>query len=1094
MLGSFFRQRQASPGPAGALRVVVHFDSLGYTFALPGTQADAWIAHPQLPADPPETGARLAMLVAEGHAVVDGPNVRLPWASLYALKGAEQFSGFLDELGIHSETSLRPRLVSRGALMDGDFAVVLDGWTHADGLPAIPAPKLIGRVLQLSESAALVSSGVNALLDELQHFNATPAADRSQSFKERAFGRMRRLALVAGCQVSDYVARTVILTPERLRLGMRTHGHGQGKVVEIIPGFDDEPANWLALFDRLPLRDSYDVPEGHALTRIVVSSQLRTVLAEIKHMPGRRVAGDRAQAFMRNPLALLGDAACDVIDAEDFVAARNDAGIFFHTFAPLSEHGPAGQILRVGVNVQAVGYSELEPRPVWFDGPQELDDFICRVESALFNGSPCVTWAVYELEIDGDTEYHLDQLARCLRDWAAPALWTAAEVLDLSNYADRVEAIGVEKPFVVPVIARRDESGGWFQGNVETGWRVGGNGDTPPVILPIKFEDIPSLQEAVRQAETQQCPAVRLPGLEQPVPIGDAKRAIAALAKLEEDLGKDQFKPGKGKTEPSQRLIIKRNLDAVDYTEGRATELLLPDGAQPVVPASLRSSIELKPHQRVGVAWLQHLWSLSPHHCRGTLLADDMGLGKTLQLLAFMAAAFEADPSLPPALVVAPVALLENWRNELDRFFEAGTMPLLMLYGENLRALRASKAEIDAELKSQGVTRLLKRNWVGDARLVLTTYETLRDLEFALSMQHWSIMVCDEAQKIKTPAALVTRAAKKQKVRFRVACTGTPVENTLADLWCLFDFVQPGMLGALNQFSRIYRQPIEAKTDAQRAKVEELRGLIQPQILHRKRAEVVRDLPPTVDDSSCKRLSMSEYQQELYEGALSTLRNQHESNPSAQLQALLAIRQICSDPHGFAEQTPLRLPIDRLLNESPKLAWLVQRLKDLAADESGDHKLIVFCEFRELQIQLQRVIAAFFGMAPSIVNGDTSADPSSFVNRQGLIDAFQKKPGFNAIILSPLAVGFGVNIQAANHVVHFTRTWNPAKEDQATARAHRIGQTRTVTVYYPGVVSDRFPSFDQRLDALLSNKRALAGDILNGCGDLKVSDFADLVG
>jgi SNF2 family DNA or RNA helicase len=130
-------------------------------------------------------------------------------------------------------------------------------------------------------------------------------------------------------------------------------------------------------------------------------------------------------------------------------------------------------------------------------------------------------------------------------------------------------------------------------------------------------------------------------------------------------------------------------------------------------------------------------------------------------------------------------------------------------------------------------------------------------------------------------------------------------------------------------------------------------------------------------------------------------------------------------------------------------------------------------------------------MAPSIVNGDTSADPRSIGNRQALIDAFQDKPGFNAIILSPLAVGFGVNIQAANHVVHFTRTWNPAKEDQATARAHRIGQIRAVTVYYPGVVSERFPSFDLRLDALLSSKRSLAGDILNGCSDLKASDFAD---
>ena len=255
--------------------------------------------------------------------------------------------------------------------------------------------------------------------------------------------------------------------------------------------------------------------------------------------------------------------------------------------------------------------------------------------------------------------------------------------------------------------------------------------------------------------------------------------------------------------------------------------------------------------------------------------------------------------------------------------------------------------------------------------------------------------------------------------------------------------------------------------------------------------EVAKDLPVPVEDASCKNLPMSQYQLGLYSRALTILREQRETNPSAQLQALQAIRKICSDPHGHAEPDTRSLPIQRLVNESPKMGWLVDRLKQLGADVNGDHKVIVFCEFRELQLLLQRVVAAFFGFAPSIVNGDTSADPKVAQNRQQLIDAFQDKVGFNVIVLSPLAVGFGVNIQAANHVIHFTRTWNPAKEDQATARAYRIGQKRVVTVCYPGVVSDQFPSFDVRLDALLGRKRALASDMLNGCSDLKVADFSD---
>jgi len=254
---------------------------------------------------------------------------------------------------------------------------------------------------------------------------------------------------------------------------------------------------------------------------------------------------------------------------------------------------------------------------------------------------------------------------------------------------------------------------------------------------------------------------------------------------------------------------------------------------------------------------------------------------------------------------------------------------------------------------------------------------------------------------------------------------------------------------------------------------------------------VAKDLPVPVEDASCKELPMSPYQLGLYGAALAILREQRSTNPSAQLQALQAIRKICSDPHGHAEPDTRSIPVGRLVSESPKMGWLINRLKQLAADPAGNHKVIVFCEFRELQLLLQRVIAAYFGFAPSIVNGDTSADPRATENRQQLIDAFQSKPGFNVIVLSPLAVGFGVNIQAANHVIHFTRTWNPAKEDQATARAYRIGQKRVVSVCYPGVVGKDFPSFDVRLDALLAKKRELASDMLNGCGDLTAADFAD---
>jgi hypothetical protein len=1090
---TLFKKSSSPQDTQGHVSPLVGHDVEGLRYRAPSTTTARWLATPFDFGNAADLGARLAILLSEGYGLQREAEFELSWADLYAVLRHPDLREFREALLLPPETIARPGLTSRGALMDAEFTVLLDAWVDAQGKPLVPAPRLTGRVLEHAGSATLVPESVHLLLGELERFHAATAAERSLAFKEQAFGRMRRLAVEAGCPVSDYVARTIVLTPERLRLRLRQHGVGEAKVIEVMPGFDEAPMQWLSQFDRLPLRDSYDVPDGPSLARVVLTPEVRAVLAEIKRMPGRRATGPRAEAFVRNPFAILGEDAHHVLSVEAFEQAREDAGLSFSRFGPYVERGERGEVVHVGLHVQAVGQGNDDVPDITFDDPDRLARFTDRLHRCLSDGSQCIAWMGKDLELDGDAQDHLARLEGWLKEWSSPALWTAAEVLDLSHYSDRIKEIGFEKPFITPVIARNDNGMDWFEGNVSIGLRIepGANGEA--TVLPVKFADIPSLQQAVAQADKAGQPGVRLPGLTVPVPLKDAKLAIEALLKAQTDLGRREFKPPVcGATaQAKKRLVIKRNLESVDYTEARATALQTPVGSEPRLPTALRPEVVLKPHQHEGIAWLQHLWEASPDHCRGTLLADDMGLGKTLQLLTLIAAAFEVDPDLPPALVVAPVALLENWRNELERFFVPGTLPLLLLYGDALRLLRVPKNELDAELKAQGVTRLLKKQWIGSAKLVLTTYETMRDLEFALASQPWSIMVCDEAQKIKTPAALVTRSAKKQKVRFRIACTGTPVENTLADLWCLFDFIQPGMLGALNHFSRTYRQPIEAKTNEQVVKVEELRALIQPQILRRRKSEVAKDLPAPIEHAQCKRLPMSDYQQQLYERALGTLREQRDTNPSAQLQALLAIRQICSDPHGFAEPDSRRLSIDRLLNESPKLGWMVERLKALASDLAGDHKVIVFCEFRELQLLLQRVIAAFFGFAPSIVNGDTSADPRMTENRQALIDNFQRESGFNAIILSPLAVGFGVNIQGANHVIHFTRTWNPAKEDQATARAHRIGQTRVVTVYYPGVVSDNFPSFDVRLDALLTGKRALAADMLNGCSDLKAADFAD---
>lgn len=1068
------------------------FSEHGIHYAL-NIQHQAFFADPDSSTTITDSAARLLQLLNDGLAIKTVDQVTLSWKNVYDVVLNEELASFIEPLGIPSYADAVPSLKNSGGLSESSFSIMIEDWVDSSSKPITPTPKLVGRILQVDKSKYLLKPLVSELVDEIEAFHSTPLADRTLKFKENLYGKIRRLAFDVDSPISDYIEKTIVLTPDKLYLELEKRGEGEARVIEVQPNFQGAPSNWLAVFDKLPLSDTYDIPEGASLTRIVISPEVKSVLAEVKRMIGRRVSGSRAEAFVRNPFATLGEDAAKVLDSEQIEKNLQKVGVSFARFTPHAEYGEFGEIQSVSIVIYDLTKINEEPTQYSFFSPSDLAKLVDKLAVCISNESHSFLWHGYDLEIIGDSASHLEQLEHWLLAWSSPELWTAEEVLDLSHYSDRIEEIGFEKPFIVPVISRKKDQNGWFEGNVSTGLATKNEKTGEITVVSFPFSNIPSLEQAVTEADRNNKEYIQVIGLKDPIPLADAKRAVEDLKCAMNDLKVNKFKaPNKRLRQlntQKKRLVIKRNLEDIDYAEARTDTLTMPEGRRPNFPSSLRSNVVLKEHQNIGVAWLQHLWELSPTHCRGAVLADDMGLGKTLQLLTLIISAFEADPTLPPSLIVAPVALLENWKNELANFFLPDILPTLLLYGPSLKSLRVDKRELDEALKAQGVTRLLKKGWIGDAKLVLTTYETMRDLEFTMASQSWSIMVCDEAQKIKTPSALVTRSAKKQKVRFRIACTGTPVENSLSDLWCLFDFVQPGMLGALNYFSRTYRQPIEAKTLEQKAKVEELREVIKPQILHRKKTEVAKDLPTPIEHDSCKKLAMSEYQQRLYGQALSKLQEQKNTNPTNQLIALQAIRKICSDPHGHAERETRSLSVDRIINESPKMGWLINLLRELSMDHAGNHKAIVFCEFRELQLMLQRVIAAIFGFAPYIVNGDTSADPTVNENRQRLIDKFQARVGFNVIILSPLAVGFGVNIQAANQVIHFTRTWNPAKEDQATARAYRIGQTRVVNVYYPGVVSSKYQSFDVRLDALLAQKRELATDMLNGCSDLKVDDF-----
>lgn len=1069
---------------AGVSRWTSGWDADGIVFAQAATAAN------------PELAGYVHQLLDDGFAILDGQAVRLRWDSFFEAVRSPDYPLLGAACGLPASTSMQLCLGSRDSLVDANFTIFIAGWRLAGGSRV--HCESVGPVLQRGQQSELMRHEQWQAYAAVVEFAGRPAEERSERHNRISWAHIRRLALAAEADLDDFLHRCVVLSPEKLQIELRRSDAVQDdKVIEVVPTFDGAPEQWLSSFDAGPVRERYDLATCEGIVQILIAPQAQTVLREIKSFPLRRVAGSRAQAFIVNPYAALGESAAAVIDEKDFERARDAAGLNYERFVPVVERNASGRPERIGLLVEtADSTGPLSSRTVWLTDSQ-IEEFLRVARRSLDRGFQLIAWDGFDLEVQGDLPRHLDELKAALDERRAPVvLVNRSEIYDLSAYSGRVSEIGVEQRYYSAYIAKLREDEGWFPDNIEPCLLYPTTAGSEPISVSLSGDLLEQLESAVESAEKRGAAEVQVSWLPDPIPVSEAREVVKALGGAIDAVKKGVEDPlPLEKASERSRVqkkspVVRPNISSLDYLEERRAALCS-DGASPSLPASLSPSVMLKRHQLDGVAWLQHLYGQRETlNVRGAVLADDMGLGKTLQLLCMLLRLLEDDAHLDPMLVVAPVALLENWLAELQKFFTGEKPKVLVAYGSRLSELRVPSAAIDARLREEdGLRNFLRPGWIGDHRVVLTTYETLRDLEFSFARARWSVMVCDEAQRIKNPAALVTRAAKKLNVGFRIACTGTPVENTLADLWCLFDFVQPGLLGALSDFGTNYRRPIEAKSDEQRARVEQLRKLIAPQTLRRTKAEVARDLPAKIVDSACKALHLSPTQRQLYASALTEFINRGREGRVTfknHLGLLHYLRRLCSDPRPDALRVFVPEPLETYKVKSPKLSWLIEQLGVI---RSRGEKAIIFCEFREIQRLLQHYIAVALRYECDIVNGDTTAEATSARSRQKRLELFQQAPGFGAIILSPLAVGFGLNIQAANHVIHFTRTWNPAKEDQATDRAYRIGQTKDVIVYYPTVVSNEFATFEVVLDKLLERKRELAQDMLNGSPDVSVREF-----
>ncbi|MGQ9589462.1 MAG: DEAD/DEAH box helicase [Planctomycetota bacterium] len=469
-------------------------------------------------------------------------------------------------------------------------------------------------------------------------------------------------------------------------------------------------------------------------------------------------------------------------------------------------------------------------------------------------------------------------------------------------------------------------------------------------------------------------------------------------------------------------------------------ELRNPTADESLLPGEdLRTT--LRPYQAEGVKWLRLLHRLRLGGC----LADDMGLGKTVQVIALLLLVHRRDrgsaPSQRPSLVVVPASLIANWKSELARFAPGLRVRIAHPSEDGWRLAESPEAFAGADV-------------------VVTTYGMV-SREAWLKEAEWEIVVLDEAQAIKNPSSQQTRAAKSLRSRHRLALTGTPVENRLSDLWSIFDFLNPGLLGNAKEFTR-WTKRVEGD---QRVLYGRVRSLVRPYLLRRLKTDrrIVADLPDKEEVKvycGLRRTQAVLYQKSVEELAETLASAEGIRRRGIILAFLMRFKQICNHPShwtGDGVWDPA---------ESGKLARLLELAEEIA---SRQEKILVFTQFREMTPVLASALEPVFRRPGLILDGSTPVR-----RRREIVDAFQREDGPPFFVLSLKAGGTGLNLTSATHVVHFDRWWNPAVENQATDRAHRIGQKRNILVHKfvcRGTV-------EEKIDELIESKQDMADEIL----------------
>jgi non-specific serine/threonine protein kinase len=486
------------------------------------------------------------------------------------------------------------------------------------------------------------------------------------------------------------------------------------------------------------------------------------------------------------------------------------------------------------------------------------------------------------------------------------------------------------------------------------------------------------------------------------------------------------------------------------WLEQTLKELRAPDGdgADPG-PALVGT---LRPYQKTGTRWMNLLAGLG----LGACLADDMGLGKTIQVLSLLLVEQARGARPRPSLLVAPASMLANWATEIEKFAPGLKAAIVHPSAMPAHQVKAFTAEQASEYD-----------------LAITSYGSLLRIPM-FAETDWRFVILDEAQAIKNPNARQTKAAKALKAKARIALTGTPVENHLGDLWSIFDFINPGLLGNAKEFTR-YTKGLAERTHNPYGP---LRELVRPYILRRMKTDksVIADLP---DKTEIKALcGLSRRQAALYGQAVEDLANSLEASAGIQrkgivLAMLMRLKQVCNHPSQWLN--------DNVWAEKDSGKWA--RLREIAEVVAArQEKMLVFTQFRGMTGPLATFLGQIFGRTGMVLHGETAVK-----NRKNLVRRFQEDEAIPFFVLSLKAGGTGLTLTAASHVVHFDRWWNPAVENQATDRAFRIGQKKNVLVHKficRGTV-------EEKIDALIDSKQGLSDELLTGGDEINLTEMTN---